>query len=123
MSAKARLVARSFLLFGESTLWRSTGLKSAGQALLNALRSNEPDIRTIAGMLLVKAGRKAIPVLTGALDQRDLLPMILRMLGDIGTDEQEPTLKTFLQDENPDVRTAARDGLRVLTFRLGRHQA
>jgi hypothetical protein len=101
-------------LFATNALWRATGLESAGRALVVALGSPHEDLRTIAGMFLVKAGKKASPLLREPLRNREHLPLILTIIGDIGDNEFEPELRQLSNDSNPDVARAARDALEVM---------
>ena len=101
-------------LFAYRALWRATGSLAAGRALVRALGSADEDLRTIAGMLLAKAGKSAEPLLQEALDRRENLPMILTLLADIGDSRLEPEIRAFSHDQDPNVAKAAREALRVL---------
>jgi HEAT repeat protein len=105
---------RLFLL---SALWRHTGFTAAGRALVHALGSPDENIRTIAGMLLVRMRERAVPLLREALARRENLPVALAILGDIGDRRCEPDLVQFTRDGDPEVARAARDALRVLSAR------
>lgn len=107
-------VARLPLLYG---LWRGTGLTAAGRALVHALGSPDENIRTIAGMFLVRARERTVPLLREALERRESLPMALAILGDIGDRRCQPDLVRFTQDADPEVAKAARAALRVLGAR------
>jgi hypothetical protein len=71
-------------LLGENAIWRVTGLRAAGRTLVNALASPDPNVRTIAGILLVRAGQKAEPYIEEAIHRQLNLPQVLVMAGDIG---------------------------------------
>jgi HEAT repeat protein len=101
-------------LFVANAVWRTTGLPSAGRALVEALSSPDENVRTIAGMFLVQAGRKAEPLLREALARGDNLPLVLSILGDIGDPAFEPELRRFLDHPDPNIAKAARDALRVM---------
>jgi hypothetical protein len=105
------VIARVWL---QSLLWRTTGLRSPGRALVRALASPDPSARTIAGMLLVRAGSRAEPLLLEAVAARQSLPMVAQILADIGDHRLEPTLSALSRDQDPEVARAARDALRVL---------
>ena len=98
------------------TLWGVTGLRWAGRALVRALGQEDEDLRTLAGMFLVRAGRRAGPLLHEALARRENLPMVLSILADIGDSSVEPELRQFAGDRDPQVAAAARNALRVLQF-------
>lgn len=117
-------VAGAVRLFGCKTLWLAAGLHPAGRALVNALGSNDPNLRTIAGMFLVQGGRKAAPLLEEALARREHLAMVLTIIGDIGDPRFEDDLRRFSHDANPEVAAAAKSAAEVLeaTERAGKRQ-
>jgi hypothetical protein len=102
-------------LFACHALWRATRMKSAGRVLVQALGSDDENIRTIAGMFLVRAGVRSEQLLQEALDRRENLPIVLAILADIGNRRFEPELRQFTEDEDPQVAKAARDALRILS--------
>lgn len=101
-------------LFALKAVWRATGLRTAGRALVHALSSPDEGVRTIAGMFLVQAGERAEPLVEEALGRRESLPMLLVIAGDIGASRLEPQLRRFTADPDPEIAKAARDGLRIL---------
>jgi hypothetical protein len=101
-------------LFLCQALWRWTGFSWAGRALVRALGSANPNVRTIAGIFLVRAGRRAGPFLEEALVRRQNLPILIAILGDIGDRKVEGQLRQLLEDRDPQVAQAARDALRLL---------
>ncbi len=90
------------------------GWKAPGRALVRELGSPDEDLRTIAGMFLVRAGRQSEALLEEALHRRQNLPWVLSVLADIGDRKFEPELRQFARDIDPEVARAARDALRVL---------
>jgi HEAT repeat protein len=108
------LVASAARLFALGALWRGAGVESAGRALVKALESNDENLRTIAGMMLVKAGRRSVPLLQDALARRESLPMALSVLADLGDPSCETAFRAFASDPDPKVAAAAREALRVL---------
>lgn len=107
-------VGRALYLFGSRAAWKLTGLRAAGRPLVRALGSSDEDVRTIAGMFLVKAGKGAEPLLMEALAHRENVPMVLAVLADIGDPEVEPQIRSFSADTDPEVSRAAKEALRVL---------
>jgi hypothetical protein len=97
--------------------WRVTGTAGAGGRVVGALGEADESLRTIAAMLLVKAGARAEPLLRDALRRRQDLPLVLGVLGDIGGPAVERELTAFVDDADPAVARAARDALRVLRRR------
>ncbi len=107
-------VLRAAGLFAANALWRSTGSQAAARTLVNALASADPNIRTIAGMFLVRGGEKAVPFIEEAIHRQLNLPQVLVMAGDIGSKKLEPELQKFTAHPDPQVARAAQDGLRIL---------
>ena len=108
------LVASATRLFALGALWRGAGIESAGRALVKALGEGDENLRTIAGMLLVKAGPRSVPLLEEALLRRENLPMTISVLADLGGPSAAATLRAFVSDPDPKVATVAREALRVL---------
>jgi hypothetical protein len=101
-------------LFALKSVWSATGSQSAGRALVEALSSPDEGVRTIAGMFLVQAGKRAEPLVEDAIRRRQSLPTVLVMAGDIGAFGLEPELQRLSTDPDPEVAKAAKDGLRIL---------
>ena len=101
-------------LFALKSLWCATGFRPAGRALVEALGSQDDDVRNAAGMLMVKCGKRAEPLIAEAIARREHLPMALLIAGDIGASSLEPELRSFTADPDPDVARAAHDALRTL---------
>lgn len=110
------LAPRAAKLFGEYALWRSTGLRSAGRALVEALGSSDEDLRSIAGILLVRAGKRSRPLLEEALRRREHVPMVIRILADLGDPGVEREIRPYAQDPDPEIADAALQALRLLEF-------
>jgi hypothetical protein len=108
------MVGRTALLFAQNALWRGAGVRTAGRALVSALGSPEEDVRSIAGMLLVRGGDRAKPLLEEAMRRRESLPMVLSVLASLDDPDCEPALATFAHDADPEVAEVARQGLDLL---------
>lgn len=96
--------------------WRATGLRVFGRLIVGTLDSSNENLRSIAGIALVKAGRIAEPLLEEALHRREHLPIILTVLADIGDDRIESEIRSFSAHTDPKVAEAARQALRVLAM-------
>lgn len=107
-------LARVAGVFANQAVFTTTGFRPAGRALVHALGSDDENVRVIAGMALVRNGRRAEPLLEEALERRENLPMVLAVLGDIGDPTCEPVLARFAADQDPETARAAHDALRVL---------
>lgn len=100
-----------------SLIWRVMSIRPAGRALVRALGTDDEQVRAIAGMMLVKSGRKAEPLLQEALDRRENVSTVLTVLGSIGDPSIEPEIRRFADDKDPRVSKAARDALRVVHYK------
>jgi hypothetical protein len=71
-------------VFAAYGTWRATGAKRAGAVVARALASPDETNRTAAGMLLVKSGERALPLLRDNLERGVAVPLTLSVLADIG---------------------------------------
>ena len=101
-------------LYGLKSVWSATGLRSAGRALVSALGSPDEGVRTVAGMFLVQAGKRAEALVEEAIHRRQNLTTVLVIAGDIGASRLEPEMRRFTTDGDPQVAKAAQHGLRIL---------
>jgi hypothetical protein len=111
------MLAQAAWVYTNNTLWRTTGSRAAGRALVRALGSPDATARTIAGMFLVQGGQRAEPLLREALARREHLPLVLTIIGDVGARSFDADLRRLSDDPDPQVAQAAREALRVLSFR------
>jgi HEAT repeat protein len=109
-----RLLLGALRLFVYRALWYWLGFTSAGRALVRALGSQDENIRSIAGILLAKSGKRAEPLLQEAVNRRENLPTVLTVLGSIGDPALIPQLRQFTNDSNPEVAKAAQEALKVI---------
>ncbi|MDH5506728.1 MAG: hypothetical protein OEZ02_05870 [Anaerolineae bacterium] len=104
-------------LFGANIAWRATGFRPAGRPLLNNINSPDENLKTIAGMFLVQAGKKAEPLLREALQTSQNLPMLLTIIGDIGAQQFAPDAESLRDSSDPHVAEAARYALKAIARR------
>lgn len=109
-----RLLLGALRLFVYRALWHWLGITSAGRALVRALGSPDENIRSIAGILLTKSGKRAEPLLEEALVRREHLPIVLTVLGSIGDPALIPQLRKFTNDQNAEVAKAAQEAVKVI---------
>ncbi len=107
-------VLQAIGLFLTAAAWRLTGSRRFGEMLIRALSSENENLKSIAGILIVRAGRRAEPLLQDALQRRENLPMTLSLLADLGDQMVEKEIRSFSTDRDPKVAEAARQALRVL---------
>ena len=113
-------LAEVLRLLAQHAAWRATGLRGSGRAVVRALGSEDPTVRTMAGTLLARSGSRAEPLLREALAARESLPMVVTLLADVGDETCRPALSELTRDSDEAVAGAARQALRVLH---ARHQA
>jgi hypothetical protein len=110
-------VAAAARLYGWNMLWRVTGARTAGRALIEALGAPDEDLQMLAGIFLVRGAGKSEPLLEEALARRKHLPEVITILADIGDPKYKPEFHRLAEDPDPAVADAARDALRVLEAR------
>jgi hypothetical protein len=106
-------LARALSTFAKSAALR-LGSAAAGRGLLGDFASDDETVRTLAGMFLVRNGRRSLPILREALVRREQMPAVLTMLGDIATDESAQLIRQYVGDREPEVDAAARAALDIL---------
>ena len=111
------LITAVLRLLAQHAAWRTMGLRTAGRAVVRALGSADPTVRTMAGTLLARSGTRAEPLLREALAARQNLPMVVTLLGDVGSESCRPALSELTRDPDETVAGAARQALRVLDAR------
>jgi hypothetical protein len=110
-------VARVLPLFLWNLAWRVLHLETGGRRLVRALAARAEDERLIAGMLLVRGGSRAKPLLVEALRRRQGTVQIVEILPSIEAQGIEAILREFSADPDPLVARTARDGLDALKAR------
>lgn len=105
-------VGESAALFAAAAAWR-LGSRAAGRRLVAGLSSTDDESRQIAGMLLVKGGARAAPLLAEELRQPRNLPHLLRVIGDAAPAAFAAELERYAASDDEAVRQAARDALRA----------
>lgn len=108
--------AGSARVLAVGTTWRLTGLPAAGKALVTAAAAAAETERALAGMLLVRAGDRSIPLVTEAIRTGQPPGALVDVLASIDTDEAAAALRRLSQatDVPPAARDAAADALRTL---------
>lgn len=101
-------------VFAAHAVWSLTNRSTAGRIVVSSLSSPDENVRTIAGMLIVKRGKAALPLLREALGSRHALTMVLPILGDIGSASAAIDVAQFVGDSDATVDKAARAALILL---------
>jgi hypothetical protein len=105
----------SAAVFAAYGVWRATGSASAGRVLADTLASEDETSRTAAGILLVRAGARSLPLLRANLQRGMALPMTLRILGDIGGAAAQREIEPYARSQDPAIARAAADALASVT--------
>lgn len=103
--------AESAKLLAAGAIWRVTGAAAAGRSLIEGLASPDETARTIAGVLLVKAGSRSVDLIQEAIGKAGeaSLPMLLRIAGEFGDDQLDELLARYTASGNAEIAQAARD--------------
>jgi len=105
-------LGESVKLLVAGAAWR-LGLRRAGRVLAAGLSSADESNRLMAGMMLVRGGSRAIPILEEELKKPRNLPLLLRVMGDAAPDVFRETLERYSLDADPKVSRAAKDAMRA----------
>ena len=111
--------AASARLLAVGAAFRLTGAAGAGRALTRAAAGDREDERTLAGMLLVRAGDRSVPVLAATLRSDPAAVGLVEVLASIGSDAARRALTRVAADAAPAVATAATEALRTLDRTAG----
>lgn len=99
--------ASSARVLATGAAWRVAGMTWAGRNLIDAFVHGEDDERTIAGMSLVQAGDRSVPLaveaIASGLDPVELTDVI----SSIGTDDAREALTQLTQSADPATTAAA----------------
>ena len=91
--------------------WRVAGAAWAGRSLIDTFVHGDDDERTLAGMALVQAGDRSVPLVLDAiasgLDPIELIDVV----SSIGTDEARAALSRLTESGDPATTVAAADAL------------
>jgi hypothetical protein len=106
--------AASAKLLAAGAAWRAFGVPSAGRSLVRALVGGTENEETLAGMLLVKAGDRSVPLITKVISTDAALPPLVDVLASIGTEPARAALERATHAPAADVAAAAEKALRTL---------
>ncbi|MGB5511360.1 MAG: hypothetical protein WBM87_06595, partial [Woeseiaceae bacterium] len=94
--------------------WRLSGSRRAGEILLRALASDDEQNRMLAGMSLVKAGRRSLRLIEKTVnDDKGSVPLI-RLLPDIGGEDARDLLERIAARNSGDMAKAADECIDLL---------
>ena len=108
-------LGESAAVFSAYAVWRATGSARAGAVVADALDSADETNRTAAGVLLVRAATRSLPLLRVNLKRGVAVALSLRLLGDIGASEAARDVEPFIGSSDAAIARAAADALKALT--------
>ena len=118
-------IASAWLL-AVGAVWLLTGATAAGHALTRAITDGGEDERTLAGMLLVRAGDRSVPVVTEAILSGRGSTALIDVLASIGSQAARDALvrvsRAAAPAVDPAVAAAAAEALRTLDQVQGRER-
>ena len=91
--------------------WRVAGPEWAGRTLVQALGHGDDDARTIAGMSLVRAGDRSLPLLEDAVATEPDPADFIDVIASIVTDRAGAVLERLAQSDAPTGAEAAASAL------------
>jgi hypothetical protein len=113
-------------LLAVGAIWLLTGATAAGRALTRAVTDGGEDERTLAGMLLVRAGDRSVPVVTEAILSGRGSTALIDVLASIGSHAARDALvrvsRAAAPAVDPVVAAAAGEALRTLDQAQGRER-
>ena len=107
-------LGESAAVFSAYAVWRATGSARAGAVVADALASADETNRTAAGVLLVRASTRSLPLLRDNLKRGVAVALSLRLVGDIGASEAVRDIEPFVGSADPAIARAAADALKAL---------
>jgi len=96
------------------TSWRLFGSRRAGETLLDVMASDDEQNRMLAGMSLVKAGRRSFDLIEKKLQKGEVPAPIIRLLPDIGGPDVRATLDKIADGAPGEMSDTARQCLELM---------
>jgi radical SAM superfamily enzyme with C-terminal helix-hairpin-helix motif len=113
--------ASSAMLLAAGCTWRLIGLHAAGRSLVVAVDRGPESEQAIAGIMLVKAGDRSVPLISESVSSGSSSPELIDVLASIGTPSARSALRNATRSPQPEVAGAAENALRTLD-EIDRHQ-
>lgn len=105
-------VGSSLRVLASDRVWRLAGSDAAGRAVATAaVDTTDEDTSTLAAMLLVRGGDKAVPLLEDVVAGGRTTPIVVDVLASIATPRATALLSRLAEHEDHEVATAARAAL------------
>jgi hypothetical protein len=107
-------LAASAKVLKAAAVWRLTGASAAGRTLVGAAASGDESAGTLAGVLLVRSGDRAVDLVATALASGGVDPALVDVLTSIGTPAARHSLESLSSSSDPQTAAAATTALRQL---------
>ena len=72
--------------------WRFLGTRGSGETLIEAMAGDDEQNTMLAGMSLVKAGKRSVDLIARNVDSGDATPSIIRLLPDLDSPDSRALL-------------------------------
>lgn len=103
-------------VFAAAALWR-LGMAGAGRSIVDAAATGDEDTSTAAGMLLTRAGDRAVPLVADALEAGSTSLVLVDVLAGIGTDAALHELRSLAASAEGEVVREAGEAVRRIEQR------
>lgn len=104
----------SIRVLAAGTAWRLFGSRRAAEILFVAMSADDEQTRTLAGMSLVKAGRRSFDFIEGKIAAGEASASMLRLLPDIEGERARPILERVACGDDGDLKKAAKECVDLL---------
>ena len=104
----------SFRIITAGASWRLFGSRRAADTLLDAVSGDDEQNRMLAGISLVKAGRRSFELISNKIEAGEATPAVIRLLPDIGGERARPLLEKVAARESGEASVAARESVELL---------
>ena len=103
-----------FRVMAAGTSWRLFGSRRAAETLLQAASGKDEQNRMLAGMSLVKAGRRSFDLIKNKVEAGEASAPLIQLLGDIDSSRARPVLQEIAKGGPGDMSDAARQCIELL---------
>ena len=94
--------------------WRLLGSERAAHTLLEAMSGDDEQNRMLAGMSLVRAGKRSFALIADRIAVGDATPELVRLLPDIGGEQARPILDGLAENASGELQQAAAECIDLL---------
>ncbi len=94
--------------------WRIFGSRKSAEKLLEAMDGDDEQNRMIAGMSLVKAGKRSVDLIEEKIEAGQATPPVVRLLPDLDGPRTRRIMVRILADGPDELREAARQCIDLL---------